>query len=131
MNDTASSAALLAIRLVVGFAFVLHGWPKIHNPLAWMGAQSPVPGIFQALAAVSEFAGGIAWILGALTPLAAAGIACTMAVAVVRHAFIRHDPFVDRGGSSFELAAAYFCVALLLLLAGPGKFSVDRILSAR
>jgi hypothetical protein len=29
-----------------------------------MGTGSPVPGLFQLLAAISEFGGGIAWILG-------------------------------------------------------------------
>src|ERR1044071_3379761 len=61
---------LLLIRLVVGSAFMLHGWGKIQHPFSWMGPESPVPGFFQLLAAISEFGGGLAWILGLLTPLA-------------------------------------------------------------
>jgi putative oxidoreductase len=120
---SAPSLALLALRIVCGIAFVVHGWPKIRDPFGWMGSGSGVPAVFQALAAISEFGGGIAWILGLLTPLASLGIACTMAVAVSRHA-MRGDPFI--GG--YELAAVYFCIALVLLLGGPGRYALDRLL---
>ncbi len=91
-----------------------------------MGPQSPVPGFFQLLAAISEFGGGIAWILGLLTPLAALGIGCTMTVAVSMHSMVLKDPFVNlAGGPSFELASAYLCIAILLLVMGPGRFSLD------
>ncbi len=121
-----ASIALLLLRLIVGAAFVIHGSQKIQNPLGWMGPESPVPGFFQLLAAISEFGGGIAWILGLLTPLAALGIGCTMTVAVSMHSMVLHDPFVSlTGGRSFELASAYLCIAVLILVMGPGKFSLD------
>ena len=51
-----------------------------------------------------------------------------MAVAVWMHAAVLRDPFVAlQGGRSYELAPLYFCVAVLLLLAGPGRYSVDRV----
>jgi putative oxidoreductase len=126
-HATFLDAALLLMRLVAGLAFVLHGWGKIQNPFGWMGPDGFAPGIFQALAAISEFGGGLAWILGLLTPLASLGIAATMAVAFSFHAFMQGDPFVaSGGGASSELAAVYFAVAILLLAAGPGRFSVDR-----
>lgn len=118
------SLGLLVLRLVAGLAFILHGWGKIQSPMSWMGPNATIPGIFQALAAISEFGGGIAWILGLLTPLASFGLACTMAVAVYFHAIAMGDPFV--GPKSYELASIYFCVSILLLCAGPGRFSADR-----
>jgi len=122
-----ADVSLLLIRVVSGFAFILHGWGKIQNPTGWMGEDAGVPGIFQALAAISEFGGGITWILGLLTPLASLGILCTMAVAFSMHAFVRGDPFI--GGS--ELAAVYFCVAFLLFMQGPGMASLDRLIFGR
>ena len=55
---------------------------------------STVPPILQALAAWSEFGGGLALILGVLTPLAALSIAGTMAGAIWLVHFPRADPFV-------------------------------------
>ena len=121
-----SSAALLLLRLIAGTAFVIHGWQKIQNPFGWMGPQASIPGLFQFLAAISEFGGGIAWILGLLAPIAALGIGCTMTVAVYMHSMVMNDPFVNlTGGRSYELAAAYLCIAVLILVMGPGKFSLD------
>jgi len=125
-----ASTGLLILRFVAGLAFVFHGWGKIQNPTGWMGPNANIPGAFQALAAVSEFGGGLAWMLGVLVPLASFGLACTMAVAAYMHAFILKDPFVAAGPGkgSYELAAVYLCVAIVLLLAGPGRFSLDRLL---
>src|SRR5438552_13740892 len=126
---------LLVLRLVVGGAFILHGWPKIQNATTWMNAmagdQAPPP-FLQAAAAVAEFGGGIAWILGLLTPLASILIACVMATAIVTVHLKAGQPFVDpMGGKSFELPAAYLAVALCLLLAGPGRMSLDALLFGR
>ena len=121
-----ASISLLLLRVVVGVAFMFHGWGKIQNPFGWMGPDAFAPGIFQALAAISEFGGGLAWIIGLLTPLASVGIAATMSVAFFFHAVMKGDPFVGNGGPSYELAALYFCVALLLIAVGPGRLSVDR-----
>lgn len=128
VHTAGEDIVLLLIRLVVGLAFLQHGWEKMQHPMVWMGPASPVPGFFQFLAALSEFGGAIAWILGLLTRLGALGIACTMTVAVSMHRFVLGDPFVNpTGGHSYELAAAYLLVALLLLIAGPGRLSLDRL----
>lgn len=124
LQDDRTSLGLLIIRVVTGLAFIQHGWPKIQNPFGWMGPGAPMPGFLQALAALAEFGGGLAWILGLVTPLASLGILCTMAVAMWTH-IGRGDPWVGTGGPSWELAFAYLTVAALLLLAGPGRFSLD------
>lgn len=123
ITDPGPSAALFALRVVAGLAFIFHGYRKILNPFEWMGPDAFAPGIFQALAALSEFGGGIAWMLGLLTPLASLGIASTMAVAVTVHVS-RGDPFVGHGGS-YELALLYFFIAIAMIVIGPGRYSVD------
>jgi len=123
-----ASAGLLVLRVVAGLAFVVHGWGKIQHPFSWMGPNSGYPGFLQGLAALSEFGGGIGWTLGLLTPLSCLGIACVMLVALRLHVFILGDPFVGSAAhpSSYELAAVYLALSILLALAGPGRLSVDR-----
>ncbi|WP_437592983.1 DoxX family protein [Sorangium sp. So ce1000] len=120
----AASIGLLALRVVIGAAFMFHGWGKIQHPFGWMPPGAPVPGFLQALAALSEFGGGLAWILGLLTPLASLGIASTMLVAVAMHVS-QGDPFFSMGGHAYESAAVYLGISLALLLVGPGRLSVD------
>lgn len=55
------------------------------------------------------------------------GIASTRVVAVFMHMMVLKDPFVNlTGGSSYELASIYLCASILLLVLGPGKFSLDK-----
>ncbi len=125
-HSACTDVALLVMRVVAGLAFVLHGWPKIRNPFGWMGPDAFAPGPLQALAALSEFGGGLCLILGLLVPLSSLGIASTMLVAVSMHAFIMGDPFVSKGGASYELAAIYLCLCMVFLATGPGRFSADK-----
>lgn len=123
-EDYRTSIALLFLRLVFGLGICLHGWPKIQNSTSWAG--DGFPAALQVLAAVSEFGGGIAWIIGALVPLASLGVFCTMAVAVHMHMIIKGDPFVGKDGS-YELGLIYLVFAAAMLLIGPGKFSLDQV----
>ena len=114
------SLGLLVLRLVAGVAFMMHGFGKIQAPFGWMGPDAPVPGVLQALAALAEFGGGLAWVLGLLTPLASLGILSTMLVAAQFH-ISKGDPFM--GG--YELAIVYAAIAVMFIFVGPGKYSVD------
>jgi len=130
-QPTFASAALLLLRLIMGIAFIYHGWGKIQNPFDWVPPQAPIsiPTFFQFLAALSEFGGGIGLVLGLLTPIASLGIACTMAVAVYFHSMVMKDPFVNMtGGSSYEPALVFLGVAILFLALGPGKLSLDKMI---
>lgn len=128
------AATLLVVRVVMGVAFILHGWPKIQNPMGWMNAMGGegVPSFLQALAALAEFGGGIALLLGLLTPLAALGIVCQMLGALFMVHFPMGHPFVAAtGGPSYELPLVYLALAILLLVMGPGRWSFDALLFGR
>ena len=121
-----ASAGLLVLRVVAGGAMASHGWGKIQNPFHWMdGAPSAPPAVLQFLAALSEFGGGLALVLGAVTVVAAAGIFFTMAEAL-RHHVAAGDPF-----GKWELALLYFVIAVVMLTVGPGRFSLDALLRPR
>lgn len=121
---TPASVGLLLLRGFAGLTMASHGWGKIQNPLQWMGADGPA-GVFQLLAAVGEFFGGLGLAVGLLSVIAAFGIACTM-VGAVEHHVSAGDPF-----GKCELAALYFCISVAVLLTGPGRFSLDAVLRAR
>ena len=122
---TIGSVALLVLRLVVGLAFVFHGWPKIQSATNWMGPPEVMPEMVQALVAFAEFGGGIALVLGLLTRLASIGIITVMIGAIVKVHLPKGDPFVNPGGSSYELAAVYLACGILFLVLGPGRLSLD------
>ena len=120
--------ALLLLRLISGAAFIQHGWPKFQHAFNWMGPEATVPAFLQALAAVSEFGGGIALMLGLLSRLAALGIACVMLFAIFMVHLPKGDPFVSVGGSSYELAAVYLAIMLVFILRGPGQYALDALI---
>jgi putative oxidoreductase len=123
---------LLLIRVIVGYVFIRAGWDKIQHPLNWMGPTSGFPGFFQALAAIAEYCGGIALILGFLTRIAAFGIACTMVTAVYMLRFVWSAPFISpTGGIAYVLPLILLLIVLVLLNLGAGRFSVDWLLSGR
>ena len=125
------SFGLLVLRLVVGSAFILHGWPKIQHATSWMNGMGPGAAhpLLQAAAALAEFGGGIALILGFLTPVAAAALAVNMLFALFLVHLPKGQPFVGQGpGGSFELPLVYFAVMAALFFVGPGRFSMDAAL---
>lgn len=125
------AVGLLLLRLVFGLALMFHGFPKIQHATSWMGPGAPVPGFLQFLAAFSEFFGGLAMIVGLLTPVAALGIAATMLTALITVHFKHGDPFVAMHGESFESPLGYLAFALLMILTGPGRLSADALLFGR
>jgi putative oxidoreductase len=119
-----AALGLLILRVVAGAALMLHGWSKIQQPFSWMGPNGQ-PAWVQAFAAGGEVLGGLALLLGLLSPLAALWVMATMSGAY----FIAHrgDPWINPGGKSFELASVYFLIALTILFTGPGRFSLDHL----
>ena len=130
-----AALGLLVIRIGFGIGLMEHGWMKIQHPFSWMGPGAPVPGGMQSLAAISEFGGGLAMIVGLLTPLAMLGILCTMGFAMIHVHFPQHASYVNisgaKGAPTYELAMHYFLVALGLLISGPGALSLDALLFNR
>lgn len=121
---------LLWLRVMVGLGMAYHGYGKVFGGNVARLAEGvaawgwPLPGFFAWCAALSEFAGGIALVLGLATRVAAGFVAFTMLVAV----FVAHgaDPFQRK-----ELALAYLTLAVASLCLGGGKWSLDAWLCSR
>jgi putative oxidoreductase len=115
---------LTLFRIVTGIALMIHGLPKIQAPFSWMPPSSGVHSVLQSLAAISEFGGGLALVLGLLTPVACLGIFFTMSYAILMVHMAQGDPWIGKG-RSFEPALSYLIAAVTLFLTGPGKYSLD------
>ena len=133
-STTCSDVGLLILRLVIGASFIVHGFPKITGGMEiWIklgGAMGNLgihfaPGFWGFCAALAEFGGRIALVIGCLTRLAASGIGFTKFVASLMHV-MKGDGF-DKYSHPIELLA----VCLLLLLTGAGKYSVDHHLQGK
>ena len=116
---------LLILRIGAGVLMMTHGWGKVQKIFSgdWTFAD-PIglgEGLSLFLAAGAEFvlAGFVA--LGFTTRLSAAPIVFTMMIA----AFVQHadDPFGTK-----EKAIVYALVFFVLVLTGPGRFSLDGVL---
>jgi putative oxidoreductase len=131
---------LLVLRITFGAYIALHGWGKIYsngsfglNEQLVSGVTAigfPAPTFFAWCAALAEFLGGILVALGFLTRPAALALVFNMGVA----AFKVHgeDPFYVAGpGRSKEAALLYLAAFVVPLLAGAGRFSIDRFLRPR
>ena len=118
-------AGLLVLRLgLFGLLAFVHGLGKLPvSPEFVQGAASlgfPVPVVFAWAAALSEFAGGLLLAFGLLTRPAAVFVAITMLVA-----FVGVHGAALTGENSGESAFVYLVGAIVLLLTGPGRYSVD------
>jgi putative oxidoreductase len=138
-----AQGALLILRLFMGICFIRHGWPKLRNLNTWaQGLKTPAWLCF--LSAGSMWAGGIALVVGLFTPLAAFGILVSMAYAMVLELrsgfpFIAPDPYLIPDGDyagpmgvgeppSWEKAAMYVVMCLVLIGCGGGFLSLDALL---
>ena len=84
----------------------------------------PIAPVFGTAAALSEFLGGLALILGLFTRYAAFFYACVMAVAV----FKVHLPngFFAKG-NGYEYPLVLLVAAVSLIFSGAGPISLDRM----
>ena len=126
-------AALTLLRVVLGTTFIMHGAQKIFvfgfagvaGAFTQMGV--PAAGVLGPFVALVELLGGIAVLFGLLTRLASLGLASTMVVAILLvHA---KNGFFNPNG--FEFPLALLGMALSLVTAGAGKYSVDALIARR
>ncbi|MBI4819946.1 MAG: DoxX family protein [Deltaproteobacteria bacterium] len=123
MNTRPTDLALLFIRLCVGgIMLTQHGWGKLtrysEKSSTFPDPLGVGPELSMALAVFAEVACSALLILGLLSRFAAFQLLFTMMVAaIIVHA---DDPFNKK-----ELALLYGLHFFVLLLAGPGRFSVD------
>lgn len=128
-NATIIDIVILVVRVFVGFAMLSHGFPKLQQLLSGEEIQFYEFLFFSAkttliLTVFAEFVCSIFIILGLFTRFAVFFLIITMAVAgLVVHSA---DPFAKR-----EMSLLYLSVYLMLFAFGPGRYSVDSMITRR
>jgi putative oxidoreductase len=133
IGSSLRSPFLLIVRLYWGWQLVQSGWGKLHNlervTSFFTSLNLPAPGPTAVFISSLEFVGGILLILG----LASRPIAILLTINMIM-AYVTADRealfSVISDPDKFYAAAPYtFLIAsLIVLIFGPGKFSVDKLL---
>jgi putative oxidoreductase len=116
-------------RLILGAIMLIHGWDKVIPRGSLYGFASFVshlgfPYWLGYIAALTEFFGGMALILGLLAPIAAFAFVIEMTVVIVR-VHLRHGLVGPQG---YEFPLSLLALALFLLADGPGSLALDHML---
>jgi putative oxidoreductase len=127
-NATNYDWALLVVRLAVGIIFVAHGSQKLFGAFGGPGLNAIVQmmGGLGYLVSIGEFFGGLGLIFGVLSRFSAASLIVVMlgAIAMVHW---QHGFFLgEKPGFEFNFALIGLLAAVLI--AGPGKLAMGRML---
>jgi putative oxidoreductase len=143
LTKTTDSAAPLLARLTLGLVMFPHGAQKA---LGWFGGYGftgtmgfftgtmHIPALFAFLAILAEFAGSLALIAGLFSRVAALGIAAVMTVAILTtHAAngFFMNWFGNQKGEGFEYHLLALGLALIVIIGGGGKASLDGLISQK
>jgi putative oxidoreductase len=138
--STDNDVAALIMRLTLAVVFFPHGAQHV---LGWFGGNTAsatiqgfskmgLPPAITVFVMAAELGGSLLLILGLLTRLAAFGIGCVMAGAIVlvhgKVGFFMNWMGMQKGeGFEYHVLALGLCIAVLIK--GGGALSVDRALS--
>jgi len=139
---TSNDWTLTILRLAAGIMIFPHGLQKTFG---WFGGagfsaqmagfeRSHIPAVFALLAIAAEFLGGLGLIFGALTRIAAFGLASNMIVGVYllhwKNGFFMNWSGHQKG-EGFEFHILAVAMAIVLMVRGGGAASVDRALAKK
>ena len=127
LYSAVSPLVTLYMRVIAGVAFMVHGWPKINNPMGAVGMVESIgfyPGsLWSPLLAGTEFIGGLLLVLGLLTRPAAVATSCVLLVTTYFHWIFKSEGY---GGA--ETSLLWLGLTMYFAAHGGGRFSLDRML---
>ncbi len=116
--------ALLVLRMTFAVCVFKHGWGKVHHiedlekfwkvpiPLAWV-------------VAAIQILGAVSLTLGLFTVPFAIALFIVHAVATWMLISMANEPFVAPSRHSWSIGLLYTLIPLVLLISGPGRYSLD------
>jgi putative oxidoreductase len=125
--------ALLIARIIVGVVFMAHGAQKLFGAFGGPGLSAVVQmmGPLGYLVTIGEFFGGLGLIVGFLSRFSAASIVLIMvgAIGMVHGQFGFFMNWMgNQAGEGFEYHLLAIAVLVVILIVGPGRFSIGRLL---
>ncbi|MEQ9619834.1 MAG: DoxX family protein [Deltaproteobacteria bacterium] len=140
-TDESDSGSLIA-RVFLGVVILPHGLQKLFGMFGGYGFSATVdyftgigvPALIAVLIILGESFGALFLIAGFISRLAAAGVALIMlgAVLMVHHRYgFFMNWFGAQEGEGFEYHLLALGLALVVLLRGGGKWSVDSVIRRR
>lgn len=122
--------ALLVLRIVLGVAFIYHGWSKVSGMegTIQMFSSMGVGMWLTYIASYVEFLGGIALLLGMATRLTTALLTVFM-LAAIYLVHLSKGYSMMNGGYEYQLLI--IAGLIVLWLVGPGKLSLHRKVCAK
>jgi putative oxidoreductase len=140
---TKDDVALTIVRIGLGVVFFPHGMQKL---LGWFGGNGfsgtmgfftdnlHIPALFAALAILAEGLGSLGLIAGLFTRIAAFAVTVNMIVAVYllhwQNGFFMNW-FGTQKGEGYEYHVLAIAMGVALMIAGGGKWSVDRAIAKK
>jgi putative oxidoreductase len=136
VGNSLQSPFLLFVRLYWGWQLAESGWGKLHNidkvAEFFMSLGLPAPSLTAHFIASLELVGGILLFLGLAARLIAVPLTINMIMAYIT---ADHDALMSifSNPDKFYAAAPYtfLFASLVVLIFGPGKFSVDAAIARK
>jgi len=130
INPLSMDWALLAVRLVVGSIFLVHGSQKMFGAFGGPGLGGVVQwlGPVGYLVAIAEFFGGLAILVGFLARFSALALVGVM-IGAIGMVHWQNGFFAGPQAIGIEWPLALIGNLLAIALGGPGAFSLGRVLT--
>jgi len=135
----------LALRLIVGYGFMEHGWAKLaRGPESFIHILEalgvPLPHLMGWATILVELFGGAAVLLGAVIPIASIPMAAVLLVAIVTvhlpngFSSIKLEAVTAAGAHfgqpGYETDLLYLACLAALVTGGPGAWALDNLLAS-
>lgn len=141
LSTNERSIELLVARVTLGLVILPHGMQKVFGLFGGMGFSGTIntfdqyfgmPAMLTILVILAEFVGALGLVLGFLSRFMGLSVLLTMIGAMVLGGHLQNGFFMNwfgnQAGEGMEYFFLTFGLALVSIIGGSGRFSVDSLL---